>query len=296
MGRKTFIKMAGVVILVVAGWLIWFRSPTPAPISMPSPNGYDDFIEAGKLLTGELPNKLTATREELEAYVGKNQAALKLARVGLGHESRVRTQFTPTYMGQHTPELVSLRKLGETFLAEGRLAEWNQRTNAAVESYLEAITLGDDIIHGGVIIDHLVGTAIELRALVTLQALIPVLDVPPCRGAIKALESLEAKRASTNDTLRVEKEWSWKANGLVNYIRFWVADPKLDAITEARESLVKQDSTRQRQAGILLIDLAARAFELEKGRRPQSAKELVPDYLKAVPKDPATGADLGLPP
>ena len=44
-----------------------------------------------------------------------------------------------------------------------------------------------------------------------------------------------------------------------------------------------------------LIDLAARALELEKDRRPQSAKELVPEYLKAIPKDPATGADLTLP-
>jgi hypothetical protein len=43
-----------------------------------------------------------------------------------------------------------------------------------------------------------------------------------------------------------------------------------------------------------MINAAARAFELEKGRPPQSIADLVPDYLKAVPKDPVTEKDLGL--
>jgi competence protein ComGC len=46
----------------------------------------------------------------------------------------------------------------------------------------------------------------------------------------------------------------------------------------------------------LLVALAARAYELDKGRRPASLTELVPDYLKAVPKDPASGTNLILTP
>ena len=95
MAKKIVIALVVIVILAVAGWCFWFQPPTPTPAPMPSPNGYDNFIEAGKMLTGELTNKMTASREELEIYVGKNQAALKLARVGFGHECRVRTQFTP---------------------------------------------------------------------------------------------------------------------------------------------------------------------------------------------------------
>jgi hypothetical protein len=42
----------------------------------------------------------------------------------------------------------------------------------------------------------------------------------------------------------------------------------------------------------LSLELAGRAFELENGKSPASAADLVPGYLTAVPRDPATGAEL----
>jgi len=41
----------------------------------------------------------------------------------------------------------------------------------------------------------------------------------------------------------------------------------------------------------LLIDLAARAYELDKGQSPANVADLVPDYLKAIPQDPFTGTN-----
>jgi hypothetical protein len=41
-----------------------------------------------------------------------------------------------------------------------------------------------------------------------------------------------------------------------------------------------------------MLDLAARAFELDKGHPPASASDLVPEYLKAVPQDPVTGTNM----
>ena len=45
----------------------------------------------------------------------------------------------------------------------------------------------------------------------------------------------------------------------------------------------------------LILDLAARDYELDKGHRPASAADLVPEYLKAVPQDPVTGTNIILP-
>ena len=59
------------------------------------------------------------------------------------------------------------------------------------------------------------------------------------------------------------------------------------------EQKFKNQQSRTRQ---LLVDLAARAYELDKGRRPANLTDLVPDYLKAVPKDPASGKNLVLTP
>jgi hypothetical protein len=50
--------------------------------------------------------------------------------------------------------------------------------------------------------------------------------------------------------------------------------------------------THQTRIQALLIQLAARAYELEKGERPKSLADLVPAYLKAIPHDPLTGTNM----
>ena len=51
----------------------------------------------------------------------------------------------------------------------------------------------------------------------------------------------------------------------------------------------KSYQAEQLRARRLMIDFAARAYELDKGHRPAGAADLVPEYLKAVPKNPSTG-------
>jgi len=43
---------------------------------------------------------------------------------------------------------------------------------------------------------------------------------------------------------------------------------------------------------LLLLQLAAHAYELEKGKRPKSLADLVPAYLKAISQDPLTGTNM----
>ena len=52
----------------------------------------------------------------------------------------------------------------------------------------------------------------------------------------------------------------------------------------------------KRREGNLLLNLSARAYELEKGKSPASAADLVPDYLKKIPQDPVAGMDMGYSP
>jgi len=51
---------------------------------------------------------------------------------------------------------------------------------------------------------------------------------------------------------------------------------------------IKAQEIRTRR---LLIQLATRAYELERGERPKNLNDLVPGYLKAVPRDPSTEQD-----
>ena len=44
----------------------------------------------------------------------------------------------------------------------------------------------------------------------------------------------------------------------------------------------------------LVVDLAVRAYELDRGQKLTNLSELVPEYLDAIPVDPATGTRLTL--
>jgi hypothetical protein len=52
-----------------------------------------------------------------------------------------------------------------------------------------------------------------------------------------------------------------------------------------------ETQSREQKFNVVLIDLAARAYELEKGHRPKSFADLVPSYLKAIPKEPSSATN-----
>ena len=83
--------------MLVLGALV-FRSTRPQPLA--SPNGYDDFVKAGRMLTQRLSADASLldyramSVEELRTLVLTNAEALRIARSGLGHECRVPIQNT----------------------------------------------------------------------------------------------------------------------------------------------------------------------------------------------------------
>jgi hypothetical protein len=65
-----------------------------------------------------------------------------------------------------------------------------------------------------------------------------------------------------------------------------------DSINKAEIKFYDQ----QRKTRVLAVQFAARAYELDRGKPPTSITDLVPAYLKAIPKDPTTGKDMVYPP
>ena len=62
------------------------------------------------------------------------------------------------------------------------------------------------------------------------------------------------------------------------------------SINKAMEK-IHAGTTRRRQ---MMLSFAARAYELDKDKRPASIADLIPDYLKKIPQDAATGTNLVL--
>ncbi len=266
----------------------------PAPAPLPNPNGYDNFVKAGKMLADPIPNYDNMSLETLRLAVSTNAAAVALARAGLSNQSRVPVQYSEAYSSNHFDDLAALKRLARAFIAEGRLAEIENRPADAAKSYLEAIHLGNKSMRGGVLIDGTVGVAIEGIGAAQLTNLVNQLDAKSCRESATALEALDAKRQTWDELMQQENAWShatyrgWR----YEYMR-WV-ERKLTASNFAAIKL-KFDAQEQKPRR-LMLDLAARAYQLDKGHPPASAADLVPDYLKAVPQDPVTGKNLKLSP
>lgn len=279
------IAAALVAVAAVIGTL---SQPTPAPTSLPNPNGYDDFVKAGTLVIDNGSNYLTLGIEELRTLVKTNAEALELARVGFGHQTRVPLDYSPTNIARLS-ELPVIKRLARAFTAEGRLAELENRPGDAVQSYLGAIRLGYAISQGGLIIDSLVSLALQAIGTGPLEKLVPGLDAQQCRELASVLEAAESRQASVETILEQEHAWCRRTYGLRGQFVRLVTYKSLKQSEQRWESKFKSQQVRAR---MLLIQLAARAYQQEKGERPKGIADLVPAYLKTIPQDPLTGTNM----
>ena len=265
-------------------------APPPLP-PLPNPNGYDDFVRAGKMVAEDTGNYDEMNEAQLRAVVAKNAAALSLARNGFSNECRVPLQFSTNYLNAHLAQLAGIKRLAQAFVAEGQLAEMEDRTNDAIHSCLDTVHLADESARGGVLIDELVGIAIEAIGTSYLEKLTNHLDATTYHETAAALETLDSQRQAWSQFMQQEDKWREAFARLQKRKISKTEVRSLQNIDQVCELKFKTQAKKTRQ---LMVDLAARAYELDKGKPPASVSDLVPDYLKAIPQDPFTGGNLSL--
>ena len=284
------LSISAAAILVVIGLLIFNSAGTLPPIRpLPNPNGYDALVKAGEMAAIETGDFDETKLEDLRAHAAKNSGALQAARIGLKEDCAVPLQFSLN-VSRHLPELADCKRLAQAFVVEGQLAEMENRPGDAVKSYLDTVRLGHKSAQGGVLIDQLVGTAIEAMGVNHLQKLVDQLDAKTCRETAATLETLDAQKQTWPEVMQQERAWVRRAYPGIKYrwSELVVSSSLKKGIQKAEQKFENQQSkTRQ-----LPVDLAARAYQLDHGRRPASVSDLAPDYLKAVPKDPASGTNM----
>ena len=297
MTKKTRNRLFALFILafpvLVLFWFVISESIAPLPPTqpLPNPNGYDDFLAAGKMLDVEQVDYLIKGEEELRRQVSVNAGALALARRGLTNECRVPIQYDSAYNStNHLSDLSALKILAFAFMAEGRLAEMENHPSHAVKSYLDTMDLGIKSAHGGLLIDQLVGIAIEANGRLPLGKNVDLLDAKTCRETAVAMEALDARRQTWPEVVQQEQVWSRRTfPGLRDrFAAMLMANSLKKNFDQAGQKFAAQQlKTRQ-----LIVRLATRAYELDKGKPPANLSDLVPEYLKAVPQDPLTGMDV----
>jgi hypothetical protein len=313
--RKVLIYVVLVVVAVnLAIVAVVFTGENKPARPLPNPNGYDDFVKAGELALDADQRTLVKlddsslakamqkatniyvdykemNKEQLAALIATNAQALTLVRIGIGKECLQPVAFSKDYDLKLLPELSSFKQLGRLLEANGRLEELNGRTNEAAMDYMELIAFSQKLSRGGLVITKLVGIALEKIALSSLHPLLPNLSAPECRKIAGDLENFDTHEEPVTNIFQWDKDWDNAVFGLRTRIQSLLASKSQQ---QSKALAVSKIQATQYARRLLMLDFAARAYELEKGKPPQSVTDLVPDYLKAVPKDPVTGKDLGL--
>jgi hypothetical protein len=275
--------------LVLFGFLVsQVAQPLPPVPPLPNPNGYDEFVKAGQMVASITSDFDKMNERQLQTLADGNSNALQLVRSGLQMQCRVALDYSPD-SSTLLDQLAGMKRLARAFVAEGKLAEMENHPNDAAKSYLDAVHFGNESARGGVLINELVGVAIEAIGTMNLTNLVSQLDANSCRETAATLEDLDSQRQTWNEFMQQENDWSRRTfTGIrYEYSRLMTRKSLLPA-QAATARKFKQQQMRTRQ---LIINLAARAYELDKGKPPASLADLMPDYLKAIPQNPFTGTN-----
>ena len=229
----------------------------------------------------------------MRKVVSANTAALAIARAGLSNQCQVPVQFTAAFNSNHVSDLASIKLLGRAFIAEGQLAEMENRPADAAKSYLDTIHLANESARGGLLIDQLVGESIEEYGMSLLQKLVPNLDAKTCRETAATLETLDAQRPTWSEVMQQERAWSYRT-----FFGWRQEFSRLMEHSKMKQTYAKLDShfkEKHLATRRLIVELAARTYELDKGHPPSNISDLVPDYLKTIPLNPVAGTNMVYP-
>lgn len=327
----TVLAVLAFAALLVTGWLgvrQWNAPPRvsiPTP-RMPSPNALDTYVQAANILTGQTGIDAGVNRPftaKQRALVEANAHALKLTRQGftLPYRCRPLRSINDTF-----PEYRQERELARLLTVEGQIKQEQGDWYGAVNSRLDAVRLGADVPHGGVILSDLVGIACQSIGRQRLWDVVDHLTAAQARQAAHRLEAIQTRQVPFVDVLQEEKWsgqsvmmnsfrnpkwqaidfWHSKRMSMHNYTRYMDTamksarqpyalgntEPPMphDLMTAFLAPVVTPARLRhtdnEGQNALLITALALHAYHLEHGAYPTALSELVPAYLARVPDDP----------
>lgn len=287
---SAFVAAAVLMTAVLMTVLVVKRSLPPAEPPLPSPNGYDDFLRAASLLTGNVDNASTLDHDGLRALLSANAETLRLVRLGLTRHCALPAQSAMSNVPGMMSDLALLKSLTRLLIAEGQLAEMENRNADAALSYVDAIHFGNEISRGGFLINRLVGIACEAIGGTPLSKLVPDLNPAEARRVVTELEKIDDAGITWEEVLRNENRFALHQLGKGFNPVTWVVTRRQTRSAKQRAEL--RDKRVSAHIRLLTAELAVRCYRSEQGRAPTGLQQLVPNYLQRVPADPFSGTPL----
>jgi hypothetical protein len=285
--RKKAVIVFALIAFVLVLALVIFTSLGPGS-ALPNPNGYDDFVKAGQIVTATLDRRRglgdygDLNLEELRVLASTNAEALRIARDALDKQCRVPVINSQDWFRSHLGVSISFFQITRVFCLAGRLAQLEGRTNDVVSIYLDLIRFAHESSRGGMITDNAVARTREALGMQGLESVKDSLDAAQNRRIAKVLEEIDDRRESWSDLLRRDVRYDVRAEfKSIFSLDSWQVRQRL-------KGRFYQAEHRRRQT---MVDFAVRAYELETGSKPGRLTNLVPAYLKTIPQDPLNGTN-----
>lgn len=283
------------LLLIATGTMVTllaFSPRTALEDPLPDPNGYDDFLKAGALLSGNEVTWPDISISELRSMVATNHAALEFIRTGLTKQCRVVPYSATATTNSHDDDLVVAKRVGHAFAGASRLAMLDGHTNEAANVALDCIRYGNELQRGGVVLDSLVGIADENIGRKSLEEALPGADAETSRRIVSALDRVIKEHEQCDDVFKREAQWARRGrfgpSGFFTQLLQPIMQRGMRVNAEKKFTRIVNDLERTK------VHAAARAYEVDHGKPPAAAGELVPAYLKTVPVDSTTGKELPL--
>ncbi|MCM2374512.1 hypothetical protein [Aporhodopirellula aestuarii] len=199
-------------------------------------------------------------------------------------------QFNANFSAQFT----AFRAVARSMQQRSQDAAMQQRYGDALEHALQSVRMGAGLARGGTLSHSLMGIAIEIssgyRILATIRDDIPIERIP---GLIAELDTIEQNRETLASykaaaDLDCERDFGWRYR--LSLVAFSLSSAKPEhchtvvtpTLQATEESIIRRDIMNR----LLKTQLAIRWFESQRGHRPDSLEELVPEFLSSVPMDP----------
>jgi hypothetical protein len=310
--RAALVSVTLLIILPLAA--IYWRLATPLPIpqtTLPNPNGYDDLVQAGKMLQsvtvpylGPEPHPVLkiATHAQLKAFGAQFAPVDKMLQTGLAKPCQVPVIWNDPEMTWYFVEVSNFshfHQLARALCAKAKLAELDGRLDDAVAADLDNIRLGTACAHGGLEFHGLIAECFTGMGREGICGLRKSLSKKQCVTLVPALIDLMLQEEPLEDRLDRDAAWIDNAQGWMGRL-----GSAINAVTGADQAMfwqicgtavtMRQFQLRIRDRDLakmrlLICDLAIRGYSLDRGRYPVKLADLVPDFLPEVPKDPFSG-------
>jgi hypothetical protein len=237
-------------------------------------------------------NRQYGTRDELP--LGKGPAAERavadlLADLDQILQRRNVTQFDSRYdKPDHSTNLISVqaaRGMARALTAQAK-ADWQAgRRNQAIVYDLRGLRLAEAFERRGLMLDAMVGTALEEMAMRRIADIRKDLNIGESQQVSDVLDELAADREPLDLLFERERYFAdrargWRGRLIAASSRILGKDEELDG--RRRFLFVRRDAL----AALVRTDLAIRRYHRRYGLWPENLSALVPAELKAIPLDP----------